>query len=69
MLTLWLARHGEAVDPDEARSDFDRMLTDTGRRRLSALTRGSSGRSAQFASTVITFVKRLRMSPIPEGSG
>jgi phosphohistidine phosphatase len=39
MLKLWLARHGEAVDPDEAKSDFDRVLTDSGRRRLSEVTR------------------------------
>lgn len=34
MLTLWLARHGEAVDPDRANSDFDRALTESGRRKL-----------------------------------
>ncbi len=39
MLTIWLARHGEAVDPDGARSDFDRTLTERGRRRMSELTR------------------------------
>ena len=36
MLTLWLSRHGEAVDPDGASSDFDRALTPAGRRRLSS---------------------------------
>lgn len=39
MLTLWLARHGEAVDPDQANSDFDRLLTPSGRRQLSELSR------------------------------
>ena len=39
MLKLWLARHGEAVDSDMARSDFDRVLTENGRRQLSELTR------------------------------
>lgn len=34
MLTVWLARHGEAVDPDQAGSDFDRSLTEAGRRKL-----------------------------------
>lgn len=36
MLRLWLARHGEAVDPDVAASDFERPLTPAGRRRLSS---------------------------------
>ena len=44
MLTLWLARHGEAVDPDQARTDFDRALTDTGRRRLAESSRWLLGR-------------------------
>jgi phosphohistidine phosphatase len=39
MLTLWLARHGEAVDPDRAASDFDRALTERGRRQLSECMR------------------------------
>ena len=39
MLKLWLARHGEAVDPDAAYSDFDRTLTETGRRQVSGLAR------------------------------
>jgi phosphohistidine phosphatase len=39
MLTLWLARHGEAADPDTAPSDFDRALTEKGRRELSAAAR------------------------------
>ena len=39
MLTLWLARHGEAVDPDLAGSDFDRTLTPEGRRRLTETAR------------------------------
>ena len=39
MLKLWLARHGEAVDPDLARSDFHRTLTETGRQQLTGLTR------------------------------
>ena len=38
MLKLWLARHGEAVDPDACRSDFDRSLTENGRRQLKELT-------------------------------
>lgn len=37
MMKLWLARHGEAVDANLASSDFDRVLTVTGRRRLSEL--------------------------------
>jgi phosphohistidine phosphatase len=39
MLTLWLARHGEAVDPERSQADFDRQLTANGRRRLSESTR------------------------------
>ncbi len=39
MLTLWLSRHGEAVDPDLAKSDFDRALTSAGRKRLAAQAR------------------------------
>lgn len=38
MLRLWLARHGEAVDPDAAASDFSRTLTAVGRHKLSELT-------------------------------
>lgn len=37
MLKLWLARHSEAVDPDGATTDFDRRLTETGRRRFGEL--------------------------------
>ena len=39
MLKLWLARHGESVDPDESPTDFDRVLTDNGRRQVTELTR------------------------------
>lgn len=39
MLTLWLARHGEAIDPDSVGSDFDRTLTPEGRRRLAETAR------------------------------
>jgi phosphohistidine phosphatase len=39
MFKLWLARHGEAVDPELARSDFYRTLTETGRQQLTGLTR------------------------------
>ena len=38
-MKLWLARHGEAEDPDRASTDFDRELTDLGRRQVSHLTR------------------------------
>ena len=37
MLRFWLSRHGEAVDPDSAPTDFERTLTDRGRRQLSQL--------------------------------
>ena len=39
MLRFWLARHGEAVDPDQAHSDFERTLTENGRRRMLEMTR------------------------------
>ena len=39
MLKLWLARHGEAADPDTAHSDFARVLTAKGRQQLTGLTR------------------------------
>jgi phosphohistidine phosphatase len=39
MLKLWLARHGEAADQDTVQSDFSRVLTETGRRQVSELTR------------------------------
>lgn len=39
MFKVWLTRHGEAVDPDRARSDFDRCLTDTGRQSLTQMAR------------------------------
>ena len=38
-MKLWLARHGEAEDPDRAAADFGRELTDLGRRQVSQLTR------------------------------
>lgn len=38
-MKLWLARHGEAADPDRATSDHERQLTDLGRRQVSQLTR------------------------------
>ena len=44
MLTVWLARHGEAVDPDQAGSDFDRSLTEAGRRKLVESTSWLLGR-------------------------
>jgi phosphohistidine phosphatase len=45
MLTVWLARHGEAVHPDECDSDFHRGLTDFGRRQVSALATWLASRS------------------------
>lgn len=38
MLTIWLARHGEAINPGDASADFGRILTETGRRQLTELT-------------------------------
>lgn len=38
-MQLWVARHGEAVDPDEAATDFDRTLSDRGRRQVGELAR------------------------------
>ena len=38
-MKLWLARHGDASDPDHAPSDHARQLTDLGRRQVSQLTR------------------------------
>jgi phosphohistidine phosphatase len=38
-LQLWLGRHGEAVDPDAAATDFDRALTPFGRAQVSQLAR------------------------------
>lgn len=39
MLKLWLARHGQAVDPDAAHSDFARSLTEFGRHQLTEMAR------------------------------
>ncbi len=39
VLKLWLGRHGEAMDPDTAHSDFERTLTSTGRRQVRELAR------------------------------
>ena len=36
MLKLWLARHGEAEDPDSSQRDFDRQLTAIGRQKLTS---------------------------------
>jgi len=38
-MKLWLARHGEAIDPDHSSSDHARQLTDLGRRQVGQLTR------------------------------
>ena len=38
-MKLWLARHGEAIDPDHSSSDHARQLTELGRRQVSQLTR------------------------------
>ena len=38
-MKLWLGRHGEAVDPDAAASDFERVLSSFGRQQVSELTR------------------------------
>ena len=38
-MKLWLARHGEASDPDRATSDHGRELTDLGRRQVGQLAR------------------------------
>lgn len=38
-MKLWLARHGEACDPDRATSDHGRELTECGRRQVGQLTR------------------------------
>ena len=38
-MKLWLARHGEAADTGRTTSDYDRELTDLGRRQVSQLTR------------------------------
>jgi phosphohistidine phosphatase len=39
MLTIWLTRHGEAVDPDAAGSDFARTLTPLGRQQVAGFVR------------------------------
>ena len=39
MMTLWLGRHGVAVDPDAAGSDFDRALSGFGRQQVSQMAR------------------------------
>ncbi len=36
-MKLWLTRHGEAVDPDYSGSDFERPLTEYGRRQVAGL--------------------------------
>jgi phosphohistidine phosphatase len=38
-MRLWLARHGDAVDIDEAGSDFERRLSEIGRGQMSQLGR------------------------------
>jgi phosphohistidine phosphatase len=43
-MTLWLGRHGEAVDADAAGSDFSRTLSDLGRRQVTQMARWLSGR-------------------------
>lgn len=38
-MKLWLARHGEAADPEHRTSDRERELTELGRRQVAQLTR------------------------------
>jgi phosphohistidine phosphatase len=38
-LVVWLGRHGEAVDPDVAASDFERALSSFGRQQVSQMAR------------------------------
>ncbi len=38
MLTIWLARHGEAADPDAMSSDFARTLTERGRKQVAGFS-------------------------------
>lgn len=45
-LMLWLGRHGQAVDPDMAASDFERTLSDFGRRQVSQMARWLLAREA-----------------------
>src|SRR6478672_6586413 len=44
---LWLLRHGEA-EPHDARSDFDRELTDRGRAQSTAAGRALVALSVEF---------------------
>lgn len=46
MLTIWLARHGEAVNPEDATSDYGRVLTDAGRQQLVGMTSWLTSREA-----------------------
>ncbi|OYW11389.1 MAG: phosphohistidine phosphatase SixA [Planctomycetales bacterium 12-60-4] len=39
MLEVWIMRHGEAVDPDQATVDSERQLTTTGRQQVGGLAR------------------------------
>ncbi len=45
MLEVWIMRHGEAVDPEQAASDFERQLTMNGRRQVAALSAWLKGHS------------------------
>lgn len=44
-MQLWLIRHGKAVDPDEAATDFDRQLSRSGRKQIAHLGRWLKGRA------------------------
>jgi phosphohistidine phosphatase len=46
LTTIWLGRHGEAVDPDASGTDFERVLSSLGRRQVGDMAQWLLSREA-----------------------
>ncbi|MDX1965792.1 MAG: phosphohistidine phosphatase SixA [Planctomycetaceae bacterium] len=62
MLEVWIMRHGEAADPDQAASDAERPLTELGRRQVGGLARWLMARTAPPERILHSALKRARQT-------
>lgn len=62
VLEVWIMRHGEAADPDQAASDAERALTELGRRQVASLARWLMARTAPPDRILHSSLKRARQT-------
>lgn len=62
VLEVWIMRHGEAADPDQAASDAERALTELGRRQVAGLARWLMARTAPPERILHSSLKRARQT-------